>query len=185
MRSTENQNDMIEKVTLRRSDDGRLQLEGGVGCAEMNPKALLLYAGASCAGLTVLQIMKRERLVPKRFEITLMGDMTTDTVQAETEFRSFRVIYDIECADDREQIKASRAVKLGSDRPKPPKHERDESFRIRPAFLRGVRATLGRGGEAFRDRFMKRGGRRGAELPFAVSSAAVFPPARHCAVMRM
>lgn len=115
-RTTENQDDMIEKVTLRLSDDGRLLPEGGVGCEEMNPKALMLYAGAKCAGLTVLQIMKRERMAPKRFEITLTGDMTTDTVQAETEFRSFRAIYNIECADDREQIKASRAVKLGQER---------------------------------------------------------------------
>lgn len=107
---------MIEKVTLRLSDDGRLLPAEGVGCEEMNPKALMLYAGAKCAGLTVLKIMEQGHLVPKRFEITLTGDLTTDTVQAETEFRSFRAIYNIECADDREQSKAGRAVKLAQER---------------------------------------------------------------------
>lgn len=107
---------MIEKVTLRLSGDGRLLPAAGAGCGELNPKALMLYAGALCAGHTVLKIMKQGRIAPKRLEITLEGEMTTDTVQAETVFRSFRALYSVECADDRERIKAGRAVKLGQER---------------------------------------------------------------------
>ncbi len=107
---------MIEKVTLHLTDGARFEAESGTNCDTMNPKALLLYAGAKCAGLTVLHILGKERIVPKRFEISLSGELTTATVQAGSEFRSFHVVYNIECDTDVDQTKIGRAVKLAQEK---------------------------------------------------------------------
>ena len=107
---------MIEKVTLHLVDGVRFEPEGETNCDTMNPKALLLYAGAKCAGLTVLHILGKERIVPKRFEIGLSGELTTPTVQAGSEFRSFHVVYNVECDTDADQTKIGRAVKLAQEK---------------------------------------------------------------------
>lgn len=107
---------MIEKVTLQLVDGARFEPEEGQNCDTMNPKALLLYAGAKCAGLTAMHILEKERIVPKRFEISLSGELTTSTVQAASEFRSFHVVYNIECDTDADQTKVGRAVKLTQEK---------------------------------------------------------------------
>lgn len=48
---------MIEKVTLQLTGDSKFTPEAA-SAAEMNPKVLLLYAGAKCAGMTALMIMQ-------------------------------------------------------------------------------------------------------------------------------
>ena len=107
---------VIEKVTLHLTDGVRFESEGEPKCDTMNPKALLLYAGAKWAGLTVLHILGKERIVPKRFEIGLSGELTTPTVQAGSEFRSFHVVYNVECDTDADQTKIGRAVKLAQEK---------------------------------------------------------------------
>ncbi|MEG0789459.1 MAG: OsmC family protein [Alistipes sp.] len=107
---------MIEKVTLRLTKEAGFRLEGVTKCNDLNPKALFLYAGAKCAGLTVLHIMGKEKVYPKNFEITLSGELSTDTVQAESVFKSFHVVYNIECDDMADQIKMSRAVNLAHEK---------------------------------------------------------------------
>lgn len=107
---------MIEKVTLSLNAASKLMPEGSIRCEDMNPKALLLYSAAKCAGLTTLHIMEKERIRPKRFEITVSGELSTDTVQSESMYLSFHVIYNIECNTEDDQVKVSRAVKLAQDK---------------------------------------------------------------------
>lgn len=103
---------MIEKVTLQMTGDGKFQVEGGSGCEAMNPKKLLLYAAAQCSGQTALMIMQKERITPKRFEISYSGDLSAETVQSESVYRSFHVVYNIECDTEDNQAKVSRAAEL-------------------------------------------------------------------------
>ncbi len=103
---------MIEKVTLHLDDKSGFVLDGDVKCNDLNPKALLLYAGAKCAGMTAMKIMEKERIRPKRFEISMAGELSTDTVQAESTFLSFNVVYNVECDTEDDQAKVSRAINL-------------------------------------------------------------------------
>ncbi len=107
---------MIEKVTLEMNTDSGFDLRGDTKCRDLNPKALMLFAGAKCAGLTALRIMQKERVNPVRFEISMSGELSTDTVQSESVFRSFNVVYNIECARYDEQSKVSRAVNLAHEK---------------------------------------------------------------------
>ena len=79
---------MIEKVTLQLTGDSKLVPENGPDCGEMNPKTLLLYAAAKCSGMTALMIMEKERLRPKRFEISVSGELSTEEVRSESVFKS-------------------------------------------------------------------------------------------------
>ena len=103
---------MIEKVTLQLTGESKFISEDGRGCEGMNPKELLLYAAAQCAGQTCMMIMKKEGITPKRFEISYSGELSTETLQAESVFRSFHVVYNIECDTEDDQAKVSRAVNL-------------------------------------------------------------------------
>lgn len=107
---------MIEKVTLELNRKSELVLADSAKCKDLNPKALLLFAAAKCAGLTALHILEKERIKLRRFEITVSGEMSTDTVKAETVFRSFSVIYNIECGREVEQAKVSHAVSLAHEK---------------------------------------------------------------------
>ena len=78
---------MIEKVTLQMSENGKFRTENGTGCDAMNPKTLMLYAAAQCSAQTALMIMQKERITPKRFEISYSGDLSAETVQSESVYR--------------------------------------------------------------------------------------------------
>ena len=121
---------MIEKVTLQMSGNGKFRTENGTGWISicpasrrwkssksftsdtMNPKALLLYAAAQCAAQTALMIMQKERITPKRFEISYSGDLSAETVQSESVYRSFHVVYNVECSSEDDQAKVGRALEL-------------------------------------------------------------------------
>lgn len=103
---------MIEKVTLQMTGEGKFEVENGPSCGEMNPKELLLYAAAQCSGQTALLIMKKERITPKRFEISYSGELSTETMQPDSVFRSFHVVYNIECNTEDDQAKVGRAADL-------------------------------------------------------------------------
>lgn len=107
---------MIEKVTLQLDAAGKLMPEGPIRCEDMNPKALLLYSAAKCAGLTSLHIMEKEHIRPKRFEITVSGELSTDTVRSESMYLSFQALYNVECDTLDDQVKVSRAVKLAQEK---------------------------------------------------------------------
>ena len=107
---------MIEKVTLQLSGDADFTSEGGPRCEEMNPKTLLLYAAAKCVGKTALMIMDKERFRPKRFEIGISGELSDETPQSESTFKSFHVVYNIECDTEDDQAKVGRAVTLAHEK---------------------------------------------------------------------
>lgn len=107
---------MIEKVTLHLDGESMFVLDGETTCNQLNPKALMLFAGAKCSGLTALHIMEKERIRPKRFEISLSGELSTDTVRSESVFLSFNAVYNVEVATDDDQAKVSRAVNLSHEK---------------------------------------------------------------------
>lgn len=107
---------MIEKIVLHLDDRSEFALDGDAKCKDLNPKAMLLYAGAKCAGMTAMNIMQKERIRPKRFEISMAGELSTDTLQAESTFQSFNVVYNVECATEDDQAKVSRAVNLAHEK---------------------------------------------------------------------
>ena len=73
---------MIEKITLHLDDANRFVPNEPIDCNDLNPKAMLLYAGAKCAGLTLLHILEKERIRPRRIEIHMSGELTTERVEA-------------------------------------------------------------------------------------------------------
>ena len=98
---------MIEKVTLQMSGNGKFRTENGTGCDAMNPKTLMLYAAAQCSAQTALMIMQKERITPKRFEISYSGDLSAETVQSESVYRSFHVVYNVECSSEDDQARSA------------------------------------------------------------------------------
>ena len=85
-----------QKVTLTLRN-GRFRLPGTARADDLNPKALLLYAAAQCAGLTVMGILGKENITPKTMDITAEGTLDTEKLQASSLFRSFRLSYNVEC----------------------------------------------------------------------------------------
>lgn len=106
---------MTEKVNLQMNRAGRFEPRGSAQCGEMNPKEQLLHAAAQCAGRTALAIMKKEHMTPKSFEISVSGDLSTETLHAESVFTRFHVIYHVECCGEGDRGKASRAIELTHD----------------------------------------------------------------------
>lgn len=103
---------MIEKVTVEMTEDSKFRAIDGPACTEMNPKELLLYAAAQCSGYTALMVMQKMHLAPKRLEIAYSGELNTEALQAESMFRSFHVVYNVECGSGSDQEKASRALEM-------------------------------------------------------------------------
>lgn len=106
---------MIEKITLHLNEEQGFCTGEHECCKDMNPKQLLLYAGAKCAALSAMGSLGRENIVPRRFEITLTGELSTDTLKPESEFKSFNVVYNLECATVEEQAKAGGAIKTAHE----------------------------------------------------------------------
>lgn len=106
---------MTEKVNVQMNRAGRFEPRGGADCGSMNPRELLLYAAAQCAGQTAAAIMKRERLTPCSFEISVTGQLSTETLQSESQFTAFHVIYNVACRNEADCAKASRALELAHD----------------------------------------------------------------------
>lgn len=106
---------MIEKVTLRLSGE-QFVPEEHMSCEAMSPKVMLLYAGAKCGGLSAMNIMRKERVSPARFEISMAGEVTEATAQEPSVFSSFHIVYNVECDTADDQVKVSRAVKLAHEK---------------------------------------------------------------------
>ncbi len=107
---------MTEKVNVQMNRAGRFETRGSADCGSMNPKEQLLHAAAQCAGRTALAIMGKEHMKPKSFEISVSGDLSTETLQAESVFTCFHVIYNVECASESDCAKAGRALELTHDK---------------------------------------------------------------------
>ena len=83
---------------------------------ELNPKELLIYSAAYCAALTLKGILDKEHIIPKQFEIEMMGEIDTDEVTASSLYLNFNILYRIECSSISEHSKISRAVNLTTEK---------------------------------------------------------------------
>jgi putative redox protein len=107
---------MIQKITINMTHEGNFKLSNDATLDVLNPKEMLLYAAADCAGRTILELLKEHRQDLLSMEITLEGTLSTPILQAESRYTSFNIIYNIECRTLKDQIIISRAVNLAHDK---------------------------------------------------------------------
>lgn len=91
------------------------EVEAGKRADKLNPKELLLLAGATCAGMTAMSIMEKQRIPDPQLEIEFSGELSTEQLQSDSVFVSFRIIYRASCTCD-DQEKVSRAITLAHDK---------------------------------------------------------------------
>ena len=77
---------MIQQVTIQMTSARTYVLEGNKKCDQLNPKELMLLAGVTCAGMTAMAIMEKER------------------------------VYNVQCECENDQMKVSRAINLAHDK---------------------------------------------------------------------
>ena len=102
---------MRVKITIEMDKDGKF-VPVSKKVEEMNPKELILYAAAMCASITMKNILDKENIVPKSAEIEMSGTLDTEEVAAKSVYRSFNILYRIECNTISEQSKIGRAVNM-------------------------------------------------------------------------
>lgn len=107
---------MTQNVTVRMTREGKFELADHAKLSELNPKEMLLFAAADCAGRTIISLLKDRRSAVKNFEIEMQGTLNTPTLVAESRYASFDVVYNIECRTLKEQIDISRAINLAHDK---------------------------------------------------------------------
>lgn len=107
---------MIEKVTVCLNKHSQFEIENGTSCDRLNPKELLLCAAAKCAAMTAMGIMEKEHVTPETFEVTVSGNLSTETLRAESIFTSFDVAYKAEAKTSEDHVKINRALNLGHDK---------------------------------------------------------------------
>lgn len=107
---------MIQKITLRMDSNLRFIPTDERSLGELNPKELLLYATADCAGQTIVGLLKEHIISVGSMEISIEGTLTTPTVVAESRYSHFNIIYRIECNTLKDQVIISRAVNLAHDK---------------------------------------------------------------------
>lgn len=107
---------MIQKIVINMTPERDFMLNGGAKLEKLNPKEMLLYAAADCAGRTILGLLKEHSQEMLSMEITMEGTLSTHVLQAESRYTSFNIIYNIECHTLKDQIIISRAVNLAHDK---------------------------------------------------------------------
>jgi putative redox protein len=107
---------MIQKIVINMTPERDFMLNGGAKLEKLNPKEMLLYAAADCAGRTILGLLKEHSQEMLSMEITMEGTLSTPVLQAESRYTSFNIIYNIECHTLKDQIIISRAVNLAHDK---------------------------------------------------------------------
>lgn len=107
---------MQQSITIHADDKGHLTLANHCKLEKLNPKELLLYSTALCAGMTVQSIAEKERVVLLKLEIKMSGELDTEKVEGISKFESFNIAYNIECKHIDEQSKVSHAVQLATDK---------------------------------------------------------------------
>lgn len=107
---------MQQSITIHAKDDGKFELCKSQEPCKLNPKELLLYSTALCAGMTLKTILDKERIKPLKIEIRMEGELDTEKVEGQSKFTSFHIGYNIECKHIDEQGKVSHAVQLANDK---------------------------------------------------------------------
>ena len=100
---------MRVKITIEMDKEGQFH-PVGKKVEEMNPKELILYATALCASITIKGILDKEHITPKSAEIEMSGTLDTEQVMAKSIYRSFNILYRIECNTISEQSKIVLAI---------------------------------------------------------------------------
>jgi putative redox protein len=106
---------MRVKITIEMDKNGKF-VPVSKKVEEMNPKELILYAAAMCASITMKNILDKENIVPKSAEIEMSGTLDTEEVAAKSVYRSFNILYRIECNTISEQSKIGRAINLTTEK---------------------------------------------------------------------
>jgi putative redox protein len=106
---------MRVKITIEMGKDGHFH-PIAKGIEELNPKELLLYATAACAAITLKGILDKEHIAPKSVEIEMSGVLDTEQVMAKSIYRSFNILYRVECDTIAEQSKIGRAINLTTEK---------------------------------------------------------------------
>lgn len=107
---------MQQSISIHTDDNGHFVLGGDLKLDKLNPKELLLYSTALCAGLTLQSITEKERVRLLKVEIKMSGKLDTEKVEGRSQFTSFDISYNIECKHIEEQTKVSHAVQLTTDK---------------------------------------------------------------------
>ena len=107
---------MQQSISIHTADNGHFVLGNSNKLDKLNPKELLLYSTALCAGLTLQSITEKERVKLLKIEIKMSGELDTEKVEGRSQFASFNIAYNIECKHIEEQTKVSHAVQLTTDK---------------------------------------------------------------------
>ena len=107
---------MHQSITIHATENGKFTLAKPHDLEKLNPKELLLYSTALCAGMTTLSIAEKERVKLLKLEIKMSGELDTEKVEGKSQFVSFDIAYNIECKHIDEQSKVSHAVLLANDK---------------------------------------------------------------------
>lgn len=107
---------MTVKVTVEHIDKDDFRLANGKSADSLNPKEMLLYAAACCAGKTVTGLLGRERLSLKKLEITMQGELDTPTVTAHSVYNSFRITYNLQCSSPADESKVREWVQTADSK---------------------------------------------------------------------
>ena len=107
---------MHQSITIHAKENGKFVLAKPCELEKLNPKELLLYSTALCAGMTVQAIAEKERVKLEKLEIKMSGELDTEKVEGKSQFTSFDIAYNIECKHIDEQSKVSNAVRLANDK---------------------------------------------------------------------
>ena len=66
---------MRVEIKIEWCHDTTFRLANGAKRDSLNPKEMLLYATAECAGITIMSILAKERVKPKSLEIEMSGEL--------------------------------------------------------------------------------------------------------------
>lgn len=104
-----------QKVTVELRN-GKFRLPSGSRLEELNPKALMLCATAQCAGYTVMGLLSKDHITPKRMELTIEGTLDTPKLQPDSRFIGFNITYNVECRSIGDQRAVGEAIRDAQDR---------------------------------------------------------------------
>ena len=107
---------MQQSITINLNDGGHFVLAKQQELNTLNPKELLLYSTALCAGMTLQRLAEKERVKLLKLEIKMSGELDTEKVEGRSKFDLFNISYNIECKHISEKSKVSHAVNLTTEK---------------------------------------------------------------------
>ena len=107
---------MTIKVSVERTGKDDFRLDNGKSADTLNPKELILFATACCAGKTVVAIIDKQHIDPQRLCITMCGELDTESLSAQGTFSSFDIRYHLQCSTPDEERRARQSVKLADEK---------------------------------------------------------------------